>query len=411
MLNSIVLLPFTLGMTAWLMIMPYFVWTNKIVLVLSSSILILTFLYLKILKKIVLYKKDFCFTLFWIVASLFLLQPCLNNGASIYGYTLITVVVAVLFLLPDSLKIRSFDWFRILFILSLLPGMLLWLVHAAGVSIDPFIVGEITGNDMLNSAKAQNNMFYYEFPGSVVLNYMLVYPAFRLSAMYDEPGVVGTLSAFFIVADNMNFRKWQNIILFIGGAMSFSFAFAVIIFLSILTRPKSISQIVVLLVGFYCVVYTFAPDTIPSIVNQFHGRIISRVAITDQGIAGDSRIGSTLDGNFQRWLSSDYSEILFGVNQNLEPDGSSNWKIIPVTRGVVGLLALLLVLLLIVIRYYAGLSTLVFAGVFCLSIYQRPMVWTLPFLMLFVGGSINLKQEMLRKCFHESHFNQPSVSG
>ena len=54
-------------------------------------------------------------------------------------------------------------------------------------------------------------------------------PVYRFMGPFDEPGVLGTISALLLSADKLNLNKNSNKIIFFSGLISLSLAFYVLI--------------------------------------------------------------------------------------------------------------------------------------------------------------------------------------
>jgi len=379
-----------LGVTSWLLIYPYVFWGVKSILVVIGALLTLSYSAFLASNKFRVNRHDCYFVIYWLLTTLVLLHPGLTNGASIQGYILIALTASIYFIAPDELKLDAFLFFRLLFVLSLIPGMLVWLIHSIGLPIDYLILGEISGQEMLNPAKAESNNFYYKFPGSVVTAHHLDEPLFRLCGMFDEPGVVGTLSVLFLVADSVNLKKWQNLVMFIAGLMSLSMAFFILISLYFILRFSSFYKQILLICFVSIAIFFTLPEAMQ---DQLDVRVFNRLSISDMSLSGDNRGNAILEKKWQNWVDSAWTELLFGVSYQVYPDGSSSWKTLLITKGMVGLATLLGIICLLTYRYYHGWGSLVLLIIFCLSMYQRPFVWTLPSLMILTGGNIGLKSQ------------------
>ena len=222
-------LSFLTGLLAWLLLMPYIVWSNRAILTLSFFFLVIAYLLYLYKDNFLVERKSLFLVSLWFVCSLFLLQPGMPNGTSYTGYFFLLSTLGIFLILPERLKISSYYQFKLIFTVSLLPGMFYWILHTVGINIDFAIIGQIADDQMLNPQKSETGTFYYLLPGSVILNYTLDYPLFRLCGMFDEPGIVGTISALLLAADRVDLSKPTNLLLLLAGIMSLSLAFVVIL--------------------------------------------------------------------------------------------------------------------------------------------------------------------------------------
>src|SRR6185436_12521816 len=161
------------------------------------------------------------FALFLIYLSLL---PKVHGGTTRW-FLLIPFTLALLHLSRADLQqaVAKFQW---LFALSLLPGMAAWLWLAAGL---PMTFEWIyPPSEIVQRGPTP----YFMAPGLVFLpeNGMLLPNGgtiFRLCAVYDEPGTVGTIAALTLAATRYRF-DWKGTVCFVAGLMSLSIAFAVL---------------------------------------------------------------------------------------------------------------------------------------------------------------------------------------
>lgn len=119
---------------------------------------------------------------------------------------------------------RGFAW---IFALSLIPGIAVSLATIANIPI------EFERLASANAVMAAGRGYYLEAPGALLLgNNSISLPwggfLFRLCAMYDEPGMVGTIGVLLLAANRFKLDSVVFSIIFVGGMLSCSLAFCLL---------------------------------------------------------------------------------------------------------------------------------------------------------------------------------------
>ncbi|NHB96448.1 hypothetical protein [Photorhabdus stackebrandtii] len=143
--------------------------------------------------------------------------------------------------LPDFLKLNIFNVFKIIYAISLLPGLIYFFLILFGLGGNWEIILP------LNPLKNTEGLYYRVYYGMVILSNQIYSIStgeiFRFSAMYDEPGVVGTVSALILAASGFNLKRKINKIILLSGILSFSLAFYISIFIFLIFKPKILLKI------------------------------------------------------------------------------------------------------------------------------------------------------------------------
>ena len=124
----------------------------------------------------------------------------------------------------------------------IVPGIVFWFIHSAIGDPYLFSIGIVPDNIVPNSLKVLHGEYYLKYPLSLNLSSFLGQTVYRLLGPYDEPGVIGTLAALILSADNFRLNSKSNLILIIAGILSFSLTFYILtvlyFFLKGALRPK-----------------------------------------------------------------------------------------------------------------------------------------------------------------------------
>jgi hypothetical protein len=298
-------------------------------------------------------------------------------------------------LVDNETKRRAFHDFAVMFAVSLVPGIVVLLFSSVGIELPwhtlyasrfdfDALMGNIPG-------------YYREYLGSVVRNDQIVPfgpgSVFRLHGMWDEPGTVGTFSGLLLVASGMQLKgRLYNIILLVGGILSFSLAFYAILFLYLLGRRPFATLAASAGVASF-VLTSKALATLPILEVFFLNRFTFK---TGGGFAADNRVTGVFAALYRDFWNADLATRLFGSTNNvsfLVNTGTFSYELVVFTYGVVGLALLAIFLVAATTSISRRRQALILLVVFMVSIYQRPNVLTMPYLVLLLGGAVHLAHD------------------
>jgi hypothetical protein len=383
------LCPFFISISAWLMLSPYMVWGNKFAYIVAFALIVISFSCWSLVDN-VLEKERIIVSaiIFFNVFVYFLLL-----GASV-GWAVIEATGAgILFLIQKRLGKDVLHAFKLIFLLSLIPGMVIWCWHLFGLPLTIWHLGYIDDTIVPNQLKVEAGQHYYKYIGSVILDYMIDSnrPIFRMCAMYDEPGVVGTLAALLLAADQFNLSKHENKLLFAGGLMSFSLAFFILAIAALLVFRRWKYSLVLLIVG--SLIFILSPVSLKESISAYS---VSRFKLeSSKNFLGNNRESSFSRKNFNQWLQGDTKQFVMGI-QTVSDEGST-WKSIFIKTGMIGALLFVVSLLGFLFSMPLTYYSLVFFLIFFLSIYQRPDALHFPILLVLVCGVANLSKLSIRR--------------
>ncbi|PIQ13023.1 MAG: hypothetical protein COW70_06890 [Hydrogenophilales bacterium CG18_big_fil_WC_8_21_14_2_50_58_12] len=321
---------------------------------------------------------------FWMLMTFFWLYPL-----SLWRLALYAGLVVILMLKKDRQRL-AFEKFRTIFCLIILINLLAYpivsqgMIHSIGSINSSYLGKQLTG------------MYYENFGITFVLhglgNTLQIGNTFlyRMSAWFEEPGNVGTIGALLLAATGFK-MDWKGKVLLVGGVLSFSLAFFVIVILyTAIKKPKAFLY----LMGVLIFTIWYFQD------NEFvSSKLIDRISISDQGVSGDNRTVAAFDKEFKEF--SETPGVWFGHDEEQQTSQleyfSSSWKNIVWDYGIVGLVMLISIFVLVFLhelrespgkRFLRMKQLLPFLLVFLLNIYQRPYVLTLSYFLIFVGAMI-----------------------
>ena len=278
-----------------------------------------------------------------------------------YQYFLTTFMIISYWLMPDKVKVVIQDIFiksfSILLVISLIEHII-FLFFSKGI-----VLGIVLRDD--------GQQFYHLLLSLVKTDNLI--PRFQF--LFDEPGKLGTLCAFlFYLTSDTEYRK-QHIVFLIAGIISFSFAFYILMGLSLLFTFKVRFRYVTLIVLLFFCVYYFLQESIDKL-------IIERI------INFEGRSTPTFDAAFDRMKKTIYIWWGYGLSATI-PDGYGEGDTVGLMRevyqkGVIGVCLIFLQYWYVIFKYNGvNKKSLFFLIIFTISFYQRAHIYDMAYLVSF----------------------------
>lgn len=371
---------FSLGLAAFLFMYPYFTWGRTFVFTSLSYILLFLSLAIQIstTRKIVL-SLPFLFIVLYIIYIALV-------GYNYSGTVLDSVLTASIFLplFTSSFKYNSFIWFSKILSAVCVVSLLAYGLRFLGVL-------EIGEEILAPDGRIYRTYFANVLQSQELLNPMLRSTGFyRFYAVLNEPGFIGTIAALVLCAFQFKLKKHKFLYPLLATVLlSFSLAAyaTVALYFVLSTSPLNVMK------------YGFPILLIVSVVfyDMFEKRIVERISVTESGLQGDNRTNQAFDLAYDRFLSSE--DIWFGMGKgahaNLgESGGVSSWKSIVFNSGLFGLIIYLgIVLAIFFEQKNVSKSSFLLLLVFILTIYHRPNIHNIFYLLIFYGGLLFDKYE------------------
>jgi hypothetical protein len=383
-------LPLTLALSGFLWLNPYWFWGSPTYFRFSVVLVTLVFLATFGAVRTSVSSRNILLALF--LLGLFLYFGS-HRSSGLFAVSTGWLVLVVFILADDEVKHHAFHYFSSAFALSLVPGIIAIALLALGIDLPWHTLPTERANyDILIGTEPT---YYRQYLGSVMLNTQ-IFPVARgwigrLHGMYEEPGVVGTFAALLLAADGGRLRRSaQNVILLIGGLLSFSLGFYVIMFLYLLLRRPL--HTVAASGGIIAVLVSSSTFRDAPIVQAF---FLNRLAFSGGRFLGDTRVTGLFAAMYHDFWNADLSTRLFGSPQDvslLVNTGTFSYKLIFFSYGVAGAAALFAFLAISTMSVSRGKAALTLLIVFLISIYQRPNVLMLPYLLVLLGGAVHLRR-------------------
>ncbi|WP_246107195.1 hypothetical protein [Yersinia kristensenii] len=322
----------------------------------------------------------FIFIIIFFIFIIFSLRP----GGAPPWFNYYSFFSLLILLLPINKILDVAARFRILFAFSLIPGVVIYFLLFAGFDL-PYTV-----LDAHNELKESLGVFYRDYGFTLALSHLILEignsTIIRFSGIYDEPGLLGTISALFLLADKFNMKSKINIIFLISGVISVSLVFYIFTIAGFLiqSNKKIIGLLFIILLG-------LAVYNTPIYDNYLAKRFETN---SSNGVIADNRVSDCFKSEYEKFISADSEIQLLGEGNNAHLSTMcdvSSYKMYIYDYGYIGFLVIAIAL---IVQYiYPLLSTgntfryiknsLFFVFCFFISYYQRPVLFNLAFCLIF----------------------------
>ena len=353
-----------------------------------------------------------------VIFALLILIYCFYQTVNSYGQSSLIYHLKILFpfvqliafvFLTEKERLKAFEYFKKIFCALVFLGLLTYPVAMLKLH---FLWNEMPLQS--ESLAWSNGGFYYK-------NYIFaIYTANdntslgyvgRFCGVFNEPGVIGTFSALFLVADGFDLMKRDNVVLLLGGLLSLSFAFYMMVgiyliccsgLIRFVLEFKNKKLLFIFLFLFFIIIALLwvSNSSFRSILSEL---IIARFRRFFGGI--DNRTTELFDMAFSSFIRyGTITEHLFGhgygaVVFNKEFTNTSSYKTQIYDLGYVGLS-----ILYFICMYATALNPVkdkkkkfTLLGIFLLSTYQRIGVLNLSYLsILLCGGNCLWNSKKMR---------------
>ncbi|WP_412503567.1 hypothetical protein [Shewanella indica] len=298
-----------------------------------------------------------------------------------------SMVFVIAILLPKNILASAGGTFENILFWIFIPGLILHFLFIAGVDIPHFIVSvphkEIYG-------------YYYK---AYIFNAELSHVNFssefgRFSSVFDEPGIVGTISGLVLVYRGLNFSSLKSVVFLVAGLASFSIAFFAIVLIGFIMNWKEYKKSLMVIVSLLCFLFLIViPGVKSSDISQeslFYRHVIVRL-INPESI--NNRESECFKVKMNDFVNSD--SLLFGKGPGSVAhtgcDVSSPSVLIYEYGFLGGGLIIIYNFIIFVIlnkkltgAFFSSQFILVFFVPFLASFYQRPYVFHIGMLCLYL---------------------------
>lgn len=287
-------------------------------------------------------------------------------------YFLFTIPVAALPFADKEFTKSTYNNFLNIYCGITLVSLVVWVLHLVGAA--PHL-GTISP---LNQLKT---IYYDHYPFLVAVS-----GSYRFECVFDEPGVVGTLSGMLFCIQHFNFTDRRSYILLASGLCSMSMFFYIMIaaygMLHYIFEKKSIFKAVLMVVAIFGVLYVV--QYVP-VLNEIIGRRLEWDA-ENMRFVGDNRTSEELLDNLSSIVGT--NEFWYGLDNKalfLESvAGECNIYITILMNGVLFCLLYLGFMVSYGLHFKKTWSAFIlFLFMFLVCVYQRPFLFEAVYVFLW----------------------------
>lgn len=346
---------------------PYFIWGTKYEIIAQ-------FIYIAIVA--IKIEKNNKAIFAGILMCLLYVYLIYKNNFSIFGVISI-ITFFPLFFVNRNYSLTILRYFSVLFSLVCAISLCMYILVVFFNSSLPYTI-----IDSLN--KGKHDTFYKAY-------FMLVFSnsygidSTRFFGPFDEPGVIGNVSAILLIISKLNLKKWNNIILFIAGFFSFSMFFYILISIYLILfagkKIKILSSSLII-----CSIY------LPVVTDNE----LLNLYVMDRVTSGD--VDNRTSDNYDKWFVNFSKTDCFyygkggGISAKYNPGGAS-YKDIIVDYGIVFFIFYIACLLGMSYPYLKRKNILLYFVIILAILYQRPFITLFGYLYLLYIPQIGLSNK------------------
>ncbi len=380
------IIPFIAGFLLWIASGPFYFWGIIKVSLIGYKIGLIFLLGVIFYKRKRFSTKElYIHFIFFLGILLSATIPLISGNSNIFGFLSALLSIPLIFLaFSDKIFIRKvFDYFSKIYAVAIFISLIAWILMFLGLLPMLGIIENTTAD-----------RYYYHFPFVIVeqLNNTTIDEMIRFAGIYDEPGLVGTFSAFILYINKYQLNKPVNLVCFISGVCSFSFFFAIIsiIYFLIYTFSSNgafrMNRKIIFATIFFCFLligfYNLTKDN-----DLIYSRFWSRFEY-DKNAGKLSGINRTTDGADEFYEELSFPEYLFGGDAEkyqMVAEGSSSYKSVIVNNGAVFLLVYMLFFLLYAQKRSCRKFNFILFVIFLFgNTYQRPDIYGIAVFFLYI---------------------------
>ena len=355
---------------------PYYVWgvySNPIMQYLTIVLCCIPFF----LKRRQLSKKDNSVVFIFALTILTYLFVGFIHGLTIFGLTarfLTTVSIVILFSQKEFID-KVFNYFFSIYAILIALAIVSWVL---------FLIGYNTEIDIINSSLEAERQFRH-FPFLVVES--LSADMVRFGGPFDEPGVVGTISALILCIKNYNVKDFRTFVTLISGIISFSMFFYLLTVIFVVIRfivtKKNLGIIIILALGFF---YLYNATKEDPIINEW---VWGRLSLSSSDGASERMLRTTIEGRNFYESKIGTSEWFWGLDDPSHylkiSEGSSSYMNVIMMNGAIFFFMYIACLLVYISRKLSLGRFAIAVIIIIANIYQRPDIFGVVILFLYTG--------------------------
>lgn len=337
-----------------------------------SFVCILILAYLLSKRKNRYFSKAYTLAVLLLFISFIVIQQIRQFTPSSFLYFITFLFVLKL---SDNEKSQTLSYIGYYLSIIITLSLPCWLIHEYVFSFPQFGTIDISALKGIKDTYLNNYLFFVTYPNAS-------FP--RFFSMFDEPGVLGTLGAFVLCANNYDFKDRKNIIILLGCLFTFSLAFYALTVVGLILKSikgsvfKMVFSLFLVFSLFYTVDYLLKDNETYQLAIQ---------ARLGEGLENslEARSSEYTNDFFDKFIHTPESLIGIGV-KNAEQKGfleqGNSYRIFVIKYGWLSVLAILIAYWSL--AYPKNKKNLTLFILVVLSFLQRPQSWVAWELILFV---------------------------
>lgn len=342
-----------------------FWFTGKIV---SFMLIILLFFIFVIKKRIKFLKNQFF--LYSLSLILLIIIPLFNGAFHISSICTI-ICLMLIYGMEINEKLYVLDKLTSYLCIVISISLPAWLIHQYVFPLPLYSLIDFSSFKGVDNVMMENYILFVQCQGI---------DALRFYSMFDEPGVLGTLSAFVLYGNNYNLKDKRVLIILLGAFFTFSLAFILLSLIGILWQCRKslkalLSYIFIISTVVYMLFFFILAEN-----EAFQQAVVYRITnLSDSDTL--SRNGFSFDYYYDKLVNSPLVLIGYGGRvQNFIVDGAS-YKNFIFEYGILGIVGLVLAYIsMIKLKNSDSIGCLL---IFSFSFLQRPVAFSAWQILLF----------------------------
>ena len=288
----------------------------------------------------------------------------------------------LVFLLSPSIRVKALGYYRIVLIVMSILGILGFILY------------------YLHYTELYRIVDYYGVVDGEYVDFGFTYlyrlgSEVRICGLFNEPGYLGTICALILCYEKLDLKKIGNVILLITGFLTFSLAFLLILMIYMAVvgfkKPWYLAIIAVILLLYFLV--------LPRIeVGGRIGIILDRLRFADGKLVGDNRSNQFVDETLLKVLGESPVWGYGGGYSSATFVAVSTFKTYIIDYGVLGFILIYgPIAVCMLLRYKINIYSLAFLLCFIVSIYQRPSIFNVLYVLVLLGSMETLTEARWKK--------------
>lgn len=346
---------------------PWFLWKYGAPIGFILSIILL----ISVRKKLSSVSANIWMFILFFLVPVFILIPFFR-GIHLSSWIYIIIFLCT-FCVSDNQFHKSLKYITNILSYIILISLPLWLIH---IFIAPLPLYSIYDFSQAKGAEnvIMNNYFFFVMNDGTIAN--------RFYSVFDEPGVLGTFSAF-VLYGNKYRMNWKYIVILIGGFFTFSLAFYVLTALGVIIiywrRPIILMKIALPIAIIGGLGFIYLKNNL-----AFQQAVLYRFTENNVTDLVESRNADIVNHYFDK-ITED-GKIILGIGFDKMLDlalfNGSSYKHFIIEYGLIGLFSIAFMYFLMLRKRY-DFYTLGTYIMFAASFAQRPLLWSSWQIILF----------------------------